>query len=69
MHVWFKWIKLGLPAAALDQNKVWIVDYSKDSQLVSNCDYLLLFSWAQAHSQKLNNIASLFIVITVSGVM
>ena len=41
--------------------------HSKDSQLVSNCNYLLLFIQTETHSQKSNKIVSLFIVITVSG--
>ena len=40
MHVWFKWIKLGLPAAGSKQS--WVV--ISNSQLVSNCNYLLVFS-------------------------
>ena len=41
MHVWFKWIKLGLPAAGSKQS--WD-SHLKHSQLVSNCNYLLVFS-------------------------
>ena len=41
MHVWFKWIKLGLPAAGSKQS--WD-SHLKHSQLVSNCNYLLVSS-------------------------
>ena len=41
MQVWFKWIKLVLPAAGSKQS---LDIHSKDSQLVSNCNYRLVFS-------------------------
>ena len=49
MHVWFKWIKLGLPAAGSKQS--WD-SHLKHSQFVSNCNYLLVFSWGETHSQS-----------------
>ena len=45
MHVWFKRIN-GLPAAGSKQSLEIHVDHShsEDNQLVSNCNYLFLFS-------------------------
>ena len=49
MHVGFKWIKFGLPAAGSKQS---LDSHSKHGQLVSNCNYRLVFSWGETHSQS-----------------